>query len=72
MRYARAKWKEYQENLAYRIYITDSLQLYSQNKYFTKRYIDLIHPHANEWDANEVAFDIIKRAGLKMETENEL
>lgn len=72
MRYARAKWQEYQEILAYRVYMTDSLQLYSQNKYYTKRYIEMIHPKEDDSrDGNDIACDVISRLGLKTEKDNE-
>ena len=68
MRYARAKWREYQDSLAYRIYITDSLQAYAQGKYLTKRFADMILPHkTDERTGTEIALDVIAKAGLKME-----
>lgn len=68
MQYARAKWKECQNTLAYRIYVTESLRLSVENKYLISTYLEMIYPKPkDERTGNEIASDIITRLGLKME-----
>lgn len=54
------------EKFTYRVYVTDSLQLAGQNKYLTTRWAemqDIGYKDARTGD--EIALDVIKRAGLK-------
>lgn len=72
MRYAIARWAKQQRDMAYRIYITDALYTISENtmkfgggRSMQKRYIEMIEPPQKEHrSGDEVAIDIIKRAGL--------
>lgn len=68
MRYVKAKYKEKQEELAYRIYVTDTLYYQSDNKRLTKRYLDLISkPQKKDTrTGDEIAVDVINRLGLKV------
>lgn len=51
--------------MAYRFYVADSLQNIPQNQYTTKRLYDIIYGKEDEIiDGDEIAADIIKRAGL--------
>lgn len=70
MRYVRAKIDDYQIDLAYRIYVSDSLFYMADNKRLTSRYYDLIHTQKETLSGDEIALDVIKRLGLKVK-ENE-
>lgn len=65
MRYVMARYKMEQRELAYRIFVTDSLQLAPQNKYIVTRYEDSIKTKKKDnRTGDEIAADVIKRAGL--------
>lgn len=52
---------------AYRIYVTRSLQLIPQNQHIVKAYDEIIHPvEVDNRSGDEIAADIIERAGLKL------
>ena len=52
---------------AYRFYVTRSLQLAPQNKYISATYDELLKPKkVDNRTGDEIAADIIKRAGLKV------
>ena len=59
MRYALARWRLFQREEAYRIYVTDSLKVYGK---FDARYIDYFKP-----EEKRTAEDIIGkiRSGLQ-------
>ena len=61
--------------MAYRIYVTDSLKLQGEQKYYTKRYIEIIRPQkeeiVDERTADDIAESIIKCMGLKVGGNNE-
>lgn len=70
MRYARIKLKEKNDEIAYRIYISDCLRLTAENiarsvngSYPTTRYFDMIRPKPNV-DAEEIVKNVISGAGL--------
>ena len=68
MRYVKCKWQERQQDLTYRIYITDSLYCIGRNKMLEKRYYDVINPpKIDNRSGNEIAVDVIQRLGLKVE-----
>lgn len=52
--------------MAYRVYLTDSLFYQAQEKRLTTRYADVFLPHeaAEERSGEEIAADVIRRAGL--------
>lgn len=56
---------------AYRVYVTDSLQLAVQNKYLTQRWADLISNNVDTRSGDEVALDVIRRAGLRLKGSEE-
>ena len=70
MRYVVARLQEYSREMTYRFYVANSLQNIPQNKYATTSLYDLLY---NEDDINddrtgeEIALDIIQRAGLIFE-----
>ena len=60
--------KEYRD-VAYKMYVTDSLQLNVQNKYLTSRYYDIINTNKviDNRSADEIVLDVILNAGLVVE-----
>ena len=60
--------KEYRD-VAYKTYVTDSLQLNVQNKYLTSRYCDIINTNKaiDNRSADEIVLDVILNAGLVVE-----
>ena len=74
MRYAMARYQSQQRDLAYRIYVTDCLRIISENAakmccgaYITAKFSDIINPKpADNRTGEEIAADIIKRAGIEV------
>ena len=74
MRYATARFNQHQRDLAYRIYVTDCLRMATENtakmrqgSYTTVRFYDFINPKpVDNRSGNEIAADIIKRAGIEV------
>lgn len=69
MRYLLAKYKNYQEEKYYRIYVTDGLYALSkQDIVIEKRFADIMyqerHQEKEEMDGDEIALGVIQRAGL--------
>lgn len=63
-----AKYVEYRQAQAYRIYITDSLFYMGENKRLTKRYAEALKPQKiDNRSGDEIALDVIKRLNLKVE-----
>lgn len=51
--------------MSYRVYMTDSVHLYGENKHITNRWYDILRPApVEDIDADTIAVDIIQRAGL--------
>ena len=74
MRYAIARYQSQQRDLAYRIYIADCLRIISENtakmgggSYITVKLADIINPKpVDNRTGEEIAADIIKRAGIEV------
>ena len=74
MRYAVARYQSQQRDLAYRIYVTDCLRMVTENTakmsqgaYTAARFYDIINPKpVDNRSGNEIAADIIKRAGIEV------
>ena len=74
MRYAIARYQSQQRDLVYRIYVTDCLRIISENtakmgggSYITAKLADIINPKPVEnRTGEEIAADIIKRAGIEV------
>ena len=74
MRYALARYQSQQRDLAYRIYVADCLRIISENtakmgggSYITAKFADIINPKPVEKrTGEEIAADIIKRAGIEV------
>ena len=71
MRYAMARYNQHQRDLAYRIYVTDCLRMATENTakgaYTVARFYDIINPKpVDNRNGEEIAADIIKRAGIEV------
>ena len=74
MRYAMARYQSQQRDLAYRIYVADCLRIISENtakmgggSYITAKLSDIINPNpVDNRTGEEIAADIIKRAGIEV------
>ena len=74
MRYAMARYQSQQRDLAYRIYVTDCLRIISENaaklcggSYMKVKFADIINPKpVDNRTGEEIAADIIKRAGIEV------
>lgn len=67
MRYAISSYKKSRLELAYRIYVTDSLQALAQNKYIKQRWYDAVKPERiDPRSGEEIARDILSRAGIEV------
>ena len=74
MRYAIARYQSQQRDLAYRIYVADCLRIISENtakigggSYITAKFFDIINPKpVDNRSGEEIAADIIKRAGIEV------
>lgn len=74
MRYAITRYQSQQRDLAYRIYVTDCLRIISENtakmcggSYITAKFSDIINTKpVDNRTGEEIAADIIKRAGIEV------
>lgn len=66
MRYVEARLEDFLRDETYRIYVTQSLQLIPQSKFVSMTYHDMINgKKEDKRSGDEIALDIIQRAGLK-------
>lgn len=74
MRYAIAKFEEHQKKLAYKVYVSDTLRLISENtakfsggSYMKQRWFDFVQDKPKDTrSGNEIAAEVIKKAGLEV------
>lgn len=74
MRYADSRYQKDQRDTAYRIYVTEALRMTAENTakfsggiYPTSSYLDSISPKEEDTrTGEEIAADIIKRAGIEV------
>lgn len=77
MRYVVSRYNAYQYETAYRIYITDSLRIITENTafekghpYLTTRWADIMYSKPKEKEketgGNEIATNIIKKFGIEV------
>ena len=74
MRYAMARYQSQQRDLAYRIYVAECLRMINENaasgggrSYMAVKFEDVINPkHVDNRTGEELAADIIKRAGIEV------
>lgn len=67
MRYAAARYQRMMRETAFRLYVTDTLYYSARGQILNQRYADLINIKTEAKDnrsGDEIAADIIKRAGL--------
>lgn len=66
MRYVKAKYSQYRQELEYRIYITDSLYYNGENKRLTYRYAEsLIPKYEDNRTGDEIALEVIEKLNLR-------
>ena len=74
MRYATARFNQHQRDLAYRIYVSECLRMISENaasgggsSYMAVKFEDVVNPKpVDDRTGEEIAADIIKRAGIEV------
>lgn len=74
MRYVVARYQLQQRDLAYRIYVAECLRMISENaasgggrSYMAVKFEDIINQkHVDNRTGEEIAADIIKRAGIEV------
>ena len=74
MRYAIARYQSQRRDLAYRIYVAECLRMINENaasgggsSYMAVKFEDVINPkHVDNRTGEEIAADIIKRAGIEV------
>ena len=65
MRYVEARLEQNNRDEAYRIYVTQSLQLSPQNKALKIDYLEMLEPkEVDTRTGDEIALDVIAKAGL--------
>ena len=65
MRYVNARFDAEDRERAYRIFVTNSLQLIPQQKYITTSFQDLLSPAKTDGrSGDEIAADVMAKAGL--------
>ncbi len=76
--YAAARREEKTENLIFRAYVSDSLQILSRElagKYIEKRFLNLLAPEKNreepEKNGEQIIKEVVERAGLVVINANE-
>lgn len=68
LRYLAARIEEYNKDVLYRTYVTDSLRLIPQNRWIVPRWVDIINPkQEDERTPEEIIEDVVTSAGLIME-----
>ena len=66
MRYVEARLEEHDREETYRIYVTRSLQIAPKGESLVKSYSDFLNPESIDTrSGNEIAADVIVKAGLK-------
>lgn len=67
MRYVEARYEQEYRDMAYRFYVTNSLQNIPQNKYCSVPFGEILNPKPrDDRSGDEIAMDIINKAGLKL------
>ena len=64
--YARARMRREVDSMAFMAYVTDSLRLSRQDKFISKRWIDIVRPPIEE-DVASIVTGVVARAGLVVE-----
>lgn len=68
LQYAISKYKSIQDDLAYRIYVTDSFYAQGRGLAPAERFVDKMELVEHyELDGDEIAQSVIKNAGLRVQ-----
>lgn len=60
-----ARYRKERDEMAFKVYVTDSLYLMGQHKFIGRRWYDQVRPKVYDGiDAATVVADVTKRAGL--------
>lgn len=65
MRYAVARYNQEQREMAYRIYVTDTLQLLGEGKYRVDRFADKLVT-AEDRSAEDIIAEVLKKAEIHL------
>ena len=71
LRYALARYTSHQRDMAYRIYVTESLRAIGKGGgYIKPHFMDLIKPKKQKAEdtrtGEEIAFDVLNRIGIEV------
>lgn len=70
MRYALARYTSHQRDMAYRIYVTETLRAMSKGGYINTSFADVIKPKKqlpeDTRTGEEIAFDVLQRLGIEV------
>lgn len=70
MRYVKAKYEEYKEEMTYRIYLSETLYQSARGNGLNMHFTDVLEPKpVDTRTADEIALETIAKAGLKLENE---
>lgn len=68
LKYAISRFNHEQKEMAYMVYMTDTLYYKAKNQMINTRFVDMIEQkNVDNRTGDEIALDIIKKAGLKVE-----
>lgn len=71
MRYVISNINEHDEEMAFRLYMTDSIYYMADNKRLSKRFADLLDaPPPDLRSGDEIAMDVIGRLNLRLQDES--
>lgn len=70
LRYALARYTSHQRDMAYRIYVCESLRAVGKGGYIKSHFMDLIKPKKQKVEdtrtGEEIAFDVLRKIGLEV------
>lgn len=65
VQFTKARYRKERDDMAFKVYVTDSLYLMGQRKFLNRRWYDQVRPKVyDDIDAAAVVADVTKRAGL--------
>ena len=65
LRYAISRFKYEQDEMAYRVYVTDSIYYKGHNQMINKRFFDMLNEKVDNRNGDEIALDVMNKAGLR-------
>lgn len=66
MKYVNARIAVFNDDLLYKAYISDSLNLSTQGKRLSQRFIDILRPQVQP-SGDEIVMDVMRKGHLKFE-----